>query len=175
MGLGLAPEEVMSLETRTEGWIAGLQLAAISLAEMPEGEAETELSTAARRSAFLRSFAGDDRYVMDYLMDEVLSREGEAVQGFLLRTAVLKRLCGTLCDTLLAEEAPPEGSQAILERLERANLFLIPLDNRRQWYRYHHLFGDLLLGRLQTRARQEIPTLHGRASCWFEQEGAIPA
>jgi len=179
MGLNLTPGEISMLETRTEGWIAGLQLAALSLA----GQAD--------HSAFVQAFSGDDRHVMDYLVDEVLSRQSEPVQRFLLRTSILNRLSGPLCDAvidspLLAGEGQGEGEgegsgQATLEYLERANLFIVPLDNRRRWYRYHHLFADLLRARLRQAPpfippasggeRGGVATLHARASEWFERNG----
>ena len=156
MGLGLTPDEVSALEARTEGWIAGLHLAALSL----KGEAD--------RAAFIRAFAGDDRHVMDYLVSEVVSRQSEAVQRFLLHTAILERLCGPLCDAVLDSDGQPGSGQAILEYLEQANLFIVPLDNRRQWYRYHHLFADLLRHRLRrTVGAQGIAPLHRRASAWY--------
>jgi len=156
MGLGLTPDEVAALEVRTEGWIAGLHLAALSL----KGQAD--------RAAFIRAFAGDDRHVMDYLVSEVLSRQSEAVQRFLLHTAILDRLCGPLCDAVVGSGDQPGGSQAILEYLEQANLFIVPLDNRRQWYRYHHLFAGLLRHRLRrTVGAQGIAPLHRRASAWY--------
>ena len=158
MGLNLAPGEVAALEARTEGWIAGLQLAALSLQNQAD------------RSAFVQAFSGDDRHVMDYLLDEVLSRQPEAVQTFLLRTSILERLSGPLCD---AVTEGGEESQAILEYLERANLFIVPLDNRRCWYRYHHLFADLLRARLHHAQPDLAPLLHIRASVWLEQNGFI--
>ena len=168
MGLNLTPDEIAALEVRTEGWIAGLQLAALSLA----GQAD--------RSALIQSFSGDDRHVMDYLVDEVLSRQSEPVQDFLLRTSILDRLSGPLCDAVTEERGERgEESQATLEYLERANLFIVPLDNRRRWYRYHHLFADLLRVRLRQSPpfipparggeRGGVATLHARASEWFEQ------
>lgn len=153
--LKLTEEEIDALEGRTEGWAAGLQLAAISL----QGEDN--------REAFIRSFTGSHRFVLDYLLEEVLEKQPVEVQRFLLATAVLRRLSGPLCDAVLGE---PEGSgQATLERLERSNLFLLPLDDERRWYRYHHLFRDLL------RQRSEVPEaeLHRRASRWYEKEGLL--
>jgi len=156
MGLDLTPDEVTALEARTEGWIAGLHLAALSL----KGQAD--------RTAFIQAFAGDDRHVMDYLVDEVLSRQSEAVLRFLLRTAILERLCGPLCDAVVGGDDQPGSGQDILEYLEQANLFIVPLDNRRQWYRYHHLFADLLRHRLRrTVGTQGIAPLHRRASAWY--------
>jgi len=158
MGLNLMPDEVAALEARTEGWIAGLQLAALSLA----GQADS--------GAFVQAFSGDDRHVMDYLVDEVLSRQSEPVQRFLLQTSILKRLSGPLCDVVCGDELPGDSQEA-LEHLERANLFIVPLDNRRRWYRYHHLFADLLRARLRQSQPDVVATLHARASEWFERNG----
>ena len=135
MNLDLSAEEVAALEARTEGWIAGLQLAAISL----QGRADA--------AGFIASFAGSHRFVLDYLLEEVLQRQPEQVQAFLLRTSILDRLCGPLCDAVLLDASA--SGQETLEHLDRANLFIIPLDNERRWYRYHHLFADLLRQRRQ--------------------------
>jgi len=160
MQLGLTPDEVAALGTRTEGWIAGLHLAALSL----RGQAD--------RVAFIRAFAGDDRHVMDYLVNEVLSRQTEAVQRFLLHTAILDRLCSPLCQAVVGSGGSLSDSQGILEYLERSNLFIVPMDNRRQWYRYHHLFADLLRHRLRRMVgTQGLAALHRRASEWYEQNG----
>ncbi len=167
MRLGLRPEEVAALQLRTEGWIAGLQLAALSLAELPPWS-QTAFDPKTR-SESIRAFAGDDRHVADYLLDEVLSRQPEEMQRFLLHTSILKRLSGPLCDYLLEYKQP--SSQQILESLEHANLFVIPLDNRRQWYRYHHLFADLLNSRLQSSDPDLVAALHRRASQWFQAAG----
>jgi LuxR family maltose regulon positive regulatory protein len=167
MGLNLSPEDIAALETRTEGWIAGLQLAAISM----RGSGDT--------AGFIRSFTGSHRFVLDYLVEEVLQRQTERVQTFLLHTSILDRMCGPLCDAVL-EESPPSG-QATLEYLDRANLFLIPLDSERLWYRYHHLFSDFLRQRLgqKTASASEkeggiVRGLHIRASQWFEADGLVP-
>jgi LuxR family maltose regulon positive regulatory protein len=167
MGLNLAPEEVSALEAKTEGWIAGLQLAAVSLQKQTD------------RAEFIRRFAGDDRHVMDYLVDEVLSHQPEPVQHFLLQTSILERLCGPLCNAVTGRD----DSQPILGHLERANLFVVPLDNRRYWYRYHHLFAELLRQRLGQspsfiasegeEERGGVETLHLRASRWYQREGFI--
>ncbi len=133
MGLDLSAEDIAALETRTEGWIAGLQLAAISM----QGSEDA--------TGFIKSFTGSHRYVLDYLVEEVLEQQSESVQTFLLQTAVLDRLTGSLCDALLDQD----NGQATLEMLEHANLFIIPLDEERRWYRYHHLFADLLRQRLR--------------------------
>lgn len=160
MGLNLSAEDIAVLETRTEGWIAGLQLAALSM----QGKADT--------SEFIRSFSGANQFVLDYLLEEVLHKQPEALQGFLLSTSILNRLNGSLCDALFQGENI--SAQEMLEALERDNLFVIPLDNERRWYRYHHLFRDLLRQRLsQKHGRDEIAEMHIRASEWFEREGDI--
>ena len=146
MGLDLSTDEIAALEARTEGWIAGLQLAAISL----QGRADA--------AGFIRSFAGSHHFVLDYLVEEVLGRQPELVQAFLLRTSILDRLCGPLCDAVLLDASAP--GQETLEYLERANLFIVPLDNERRWYRYHHLFADLLRQR-----RQQIAVSSGGRGC----------
>ncbi len=177
MCLDLQPEQVAALEARTEGWIAGLQLAAISLSESAySGEMGFEPD---QRAEFIRAFAGDDHHVVDYLMDEVLTRQPEPVQRFLLYTSILKRFTAPLCDYLInwqeAGEEPrftaPASSPAILDYLEKSNIFLISLDNHRQWYRYHHLFAELLGTRFQTIHPELVAGLHRRASFWFEQAG----
>lgn len=160
MSLPLTPEEVAALEARTEGWISGLQLAAISLQGHPEDAA-----------AFIRSFTGSHHFVLDYLIEEVLDQQPAAVQHFLLRTAILDRMCGPLCDALLDPAAPndPASGETTLYALERANLFVVRLDDARCWYRYHHLFGDLLRQRLrQIAGAGEVAAIHSRASAWFE-------
>jgi LuxR family maltose regulon positive regulatory protein len=162
MGLDLSTEDVAALETRTEGWIAGLQLAAISL----QGHADT--------SRLIRSFTGSHRLVLDYLIEEVLNQQPQNVQDFLFQTAILDRLSGSLCDAVrLGTPETPSGQnngQMMLEMLERANLFVVPLDNERQWYRYHHLFADLLRQRLRQTRAEQVPMLHLRASEWYEQK-----
>jgi LuxR family maltose regulon positive regulatory protein len=158
MGLHLSADDVAALEARTEGWVVGLQLAALSM----QGVADT--------TSFIQTFAGSHRFILDYLLEEVLHRQPEHVQHFLLHTSILERLCGPLCDLLL--EAPAGSGQKTLESLEQANLFIIPLDNERRWYRYHHLFADLLRQRLQqTMSASSINGLHSRASHWFEDNG----
>jgi LuxR family maltose regulon positive regulatory protein len=167
MGLGLSAEDIAALETRTEGWIAGLQLAAISM----QGREDT--------ASLIKSFTGSHRFVLDYLIEEVLEQQSESVQAFLLQTAILDRLTGSLCDAVrfdIAEtpsssEKTADNSQATLEMLEHANLFIIPLDEERRWYRYHRLFVDLLRQRLRQTQLEQIPTLHYRASEWYEQNG----
>jgi LuxR family transcriptional regulator, maltose regulon positive regulatory protein len=158
MGLDLEDEAVATLEQRTEGWIAGLQLAALSL----QGRADV--------AAFLAAFSGSHRYVLDYLSDEVLARQDASVQQFLLHTCILERLSGPLCDAVTGQE----GSQALLEALEKANLFVVALDEERGWYRYHRLFAEVLRRHLQQREPTLPPVLHRRASAWYEQH-ALPA
>ncbi len=153
--LDLTAGDVAALETRTEGWIAALQLAALSLA----GRADT--------GAFIAAFAGDDRYIVDYLVEEVLSRQAPQVRDFLLQTCILERLSGPLCEAVTGNT----DSRAMLEHLDRANLFLIPLDSTRRWYRYHHLFAEVLETHLIEGRREEVAALHHRASQWFDQAG----
>ena len=160
MNLDLSVEEVAALETRTEGWIAGLQLAAISM----KGQEDVH--------EFIQAFAGDHRYIVDYLVEEVLQRQPEATRNFLLQTSILDRLNGPLCDAVIGNQ--PEGtaqleSKTKLETLQRGNLFIIPLDDKRHWYRYHHLFADVLHMHLMTEQPDLLPTLHHRASEWYEQ------
>ncbi|HQY95131.1 LuxR family transcriptional regulator, partial [Caldilinea sp.] len=155
MGLKLTAEHLAALEERTEGWIAGLQLAAISMQGSPQ---DTD--------SFIQAFTGSHRFVMDYLVEEVLQQQPAAVQTFLLRTAILERLCGPLCDAVVGAGATT--GQETLAWLERANLFLVPLDDERRWYRYHHLFGDLLRQRLLQSDPDAMNALHIRASQWFE-------
>jgi LuxR family transcriptional regulator, maltose regulon positive regulatory protein len=177
MDLKLSAEDIAALETRTEGWIAGLQLAAILM----QGHEDA--------AGFVKSFTGSHHFVMDYLVEEVLQHQPESVQTFLLRTSILDRLCGPLCDAVLLDAAA--SGQETLEYLEHANLFIVPMDNERRWYRYHHLFADLLRHRLQQkdegrRTKDEvsarrpssfvlrpssIPQLHIRASQWYEDNG----
>jgi len=220
MGLSLTADDIAALDARTEGWAAGLQLAALSL----QGRADT--------AGFIRAFAGSHRFVLDYLLEEVLQRQPADVQSFLLHTAILERMCGPLCDAVLENREPPRGyptenkeprnrgtaepgttqrvpdqeprtknqggestvnsldreatienrqsaiehrqrsnAQTLLEHLDRANLFVVPLDDRRQWYRYHHLFAEVLLARLVEGQPYLLPALHERASRWYEQNG----
>jgi LuxR family maltose regulon positive regulatory protein len=164
MGLNLSADDIAALEARTEGWIAGLQLAAISL----QGREDV--------AGFIASFAGSHHFVLDYLVEEVLARQPGSIQTFLLRTSILDRLCGPLCDAVMSESVA--SGQQTLEYLERANPFLVPLDNERRWYRYHHLFAELLRQRLQQSATSpggadgmSVAELHGRASQWYEDHG----
>jgi len=164
MGLNLSVADITALEDRTEGWIAGLQLAALSL----RGRDDV--------SGFIRAFTGNDRYIVDYLVEEVLQRQPQRVRSFLLRTSILERLCGSLCDAVVLDSLG--SSQETLSYLERANLFLVPLDNERRWYRYHHLFAELLRQRLHQSTvsspgedLRNVNALHGRASVWYEDNG----
>ena len=158
MGLALSPADVDALDERTEGWVAGLQLAALSLQGIPEpGEA----------AAFIEAFTGSNRFVIDYLADEVLARQPTEVREFLLRTAVLERLTGPLCDAITGRT---DGARMLAD-LERDNLFVVPLDAERSWYRYHHLFGDVLRARLLAEHDDEVPNLHQRASAYYESLG----
>jgi LuxR family maltose regulon positive regulatory protein len=160
MGLNLCEGDVAALEARTEGWIAGLQLAALSM----RGNQDA--------TGFIQSFTGSHRFVMDYLLEEVLNQQAESIQTFLLRTSVLDRMCGPLCDAVLLDPSIP--GQATLEYLERANLFVVAQDNERHWYRYHHLFGDLLSRQLQQNfSPGGIAKLHILASEWYENNDLI--
>ena len=158
MDLDLSAEEVAALESRTEGWIAGLQLAALSM----RGRDDI--------AQFVRAFAGDNRYIVDYLVDEVLQRQPAPVRRFLLQTAILDRLHGSLCDAVTGQER----GQAQLEALERGNFFVVPLDDNRHWFRYHHLFADVLAAHLRAEQPEQVSTLHRRASEWYEHNGSAP-
>ena len=155
MGLHLSAGDVAALEGRTEGWIAALQLAGLSM----QGRDDI--------AGFIAGFAGDDRYIVDYLVEEVLQRQPERVRSFLLKTSILTRMSGALCDAVTGQD----GGRATLEALDRANLFLVPLDDRRRWYRYHHLFADVLQARLLDEQPDHVADLHRRASEWYEQNG----
>ena len=175
MGLDLSAEDIAALETRTEGWIAGLQLAALAL------QGAVSMPGHQDAAGFIKSFTGSHHFVLDYLIEEVLGQQPESVQTFLLRTSILERMCGPLCDavcsagTAILLDSSASG-QETLEYLEHANLFVVPLDNERRWYRYHHLFADLLRQRLRQSAAsstqaegKDISELHIRASQWFEE------
>ncbi len=165
MSLNLSADNIAALETRTEGWIAGLQLAALSM----RGQQDV--------SGFINSFTGSHHFVLDYLLEEVLHQQSVIVQAFLLRTSILDRLCGPLCDAVLVD--PSASGQETLEYLEHANLFIVPLDDERHWYRYHHLFAELLRQRLNRSVAASsignevwsISDLHIRASEWYEDNG----
>ena len=165
MGLELTPEQVAVLDARTEGWIAGLQLAALAMQD------RSDIAT------FLRAFSGSNRYVVDYLAEEVLVRLPAHLHTFLLQTSILDRLCAPLCDAVVLGEAvdPHKSySQALLDQIERMNLFLVPLDDQRRWYRYHPLFADVLREQLGIGVQQHVlATLHHRASLWFERQGLV--
>ncbi|HEX8343705.1 MAG TPA: LuxR C-terminal-related transcriptional regulator [Actinoplanes sp.] len=158
MGLVLTADDVAALAGRTEGWIAALQLAALSM----QGRDDV--------GGFIAGFAGDDRYIVDYLVEEVLQRQSEQVRSFLLRTSILSRLNGALCDAVTGQH----GGRTMLEALDRANLFVVPLDDRRRWYRYHHLFAVVLRTRLLDEQPDHVPDLHRRASAWYEQNNEPP-
>lgn len=153
MGLRLSADDIAMLESRTEGWIAGLQLAALSM----QGREDV--------SGFIQAFSGSHRHVLTYLAEEVLEQRPEGTLSFLLQTSILDRLCGSLCDAVTGGN----DSQALLQKLEQANLFIVPLDGTEQWYRYHHLFGELLRARLQQTEPDSLTELHHRASAWYEQ------
>jgi LuxR family maltose regulon positive regulatory protein len=155
MGLDLTPANVAILGERTEGWIAALQLAGLSM----QGRADV--------GGFIAGFAGNDRYIVDYLVDEVLQRQPVHVRTFLLMTSLLERLNGALCDAVTERH----DSKAMLETLEHRNLFVVPLDDVREWYRYHHLFADVLQAHLPESRPDEIAALHVRASAWYQQDG----
>ena len=159
MQLPLSLEEIATLETRTEGWPAGLQMAALSM----QGRSDTD--------QFINAFSGSHRYILDYLVEEVFNRQQNTVQQFLLNTSILGRLCGDLCDAIT--ESEPHVSQSILEYLDRASLFVVSLDDKRGWFRYHQLFADLLHARLNQSQPDLVPKLHLRASKWYEQNGLI--
>ncbi|MEC4687867.1 MAG: LuxR C-terminal-related transcriptional regulator, partial [Nitrospirota bacterium] len=156
MGLDLSAADVAALETRTEGWIAGLQLAALSM----QGRDDVP--------GFIATFSGDDRYIVDYLVEEVLQRQPKNTRSFLLQTSILDRLSGPLCDAVTGQE----DGKGMLETLERGNLFVVPLDDKRDWYRYHRLFADVLHAHLIEEQPDLVPTLHRRASDWYEQNGS---
>jgi len=160
MGLELTAADVEALEDRTEGWIAGLQLAALSMRSLDDRDEVVD---------FIQAFTGSNRFVIDYLADEVLARQTLPVRDFLLCTAVLDRLHGKLCD---AVTGGTDGTQT-LAALERGNLFVVPLDNERSWYRYHHLFADVLHARLLAERPEQVPDLHSRASGWFAAQGQV--
>lgn len=158
MNLDLPAQAIAALEHRTEGWIAGLQLAALSM----QGSADV--------ASFIQAFSGEHRYIVDYLVAEVLQRQPEAIRRFLLQTSILDRMNGALCEAVTDQP----GGAAQLERLQRGNYFLIPLDDTRTWYRYHHLFADVLRARLTAEQPGQAAQLHRRASDWYAQHGALP-
>jgi LuxR family maltose regulon positive regulatory protein len=157
MGLNLTSEQIAALDARAEGWIAGLQLAALSM----QGRQDI--------AGFVNAFAGSHRFVLDYLTEEVLRRQTPEIQSFLLQTSILDQMNASLADAITGRN---DGAQA-LAQLEKANLFVVPLDDKREWYRYHHLFDDLLQNRLQESQPEQIVELHRRASAWYEQNGFV--
>jgi LuxR family maltose regulon positive regulatory protein len=157
MKLNLSPEHVAALEQRTEGWIVGLQMAALSM----RGRNDV--------SGFIRAFSGSHRFILDYLVEEVLDQQPPDIQEFLLKTSILERMVALLCNAVTGRD----DSQTILAQLEQANLFLVPLDDERHWYRYHQLFADLLRNRLQQAQPDQVPALHRRASEWYAGQGQI--
>ena len=163
MQLGLTGGDLGLLLDRTEGWAAGLQMAALALTGQPD------------RTLFVRNFSGSNRYILDFLVEEVLRHQSEVVQSFLIRTSILDSLSDSLCDAVILDQNVNRygSSQEVLDYLERSNLFLISLDSERQWYRYHHLFADLLRARLERKCPQLVSQLHLRASEWYEQKQMI--
>jgi len=157
MALELSAEDIATLDTRTEGWIAGLQMAALSM----RGRRDV--------TEFIKAFSGSHRFILDYLVEEVFDQQPPLIQDFLLKTSILERMIAPLCDAVTGGT----DSQTILMRLDRANLFLIPLDDERRWYRYHHLFADLLRSRLEQNQLDQVPALHRRASEWYAQNELI--
>jgi len=161
-GINLSDQDLSAMEARTEGWIAGIQLAALSM------QSSRDIH------GFVSAFTGSHHYVMDYLAEEVLKVQSGNVSAFLLHTSMLERMCGPLCEAILgATSTEPVDGQAMLETLEEMNLFVIPLDNERRWYRYHHLFADVLRKRLENQYSHLLPELYRRASQWYEQNGFI--
>jgi LuxR family maltose regulon positive regulatory protein len=185
VGAELSAEDLVTLTSRTEGWIAGLQMASIALRAMVSAP-ERDPGDITR---FIQGFSGSHRYILDYLVEEVLQRQTHEIQAFLLQTAILDRLTGPLCDAVVGTGAGEfdihpgrsqtpisdlhSPSQQILEHLEAANLFVMPVDHQRHWYRYHHLFADLLRQRLLQTYPDRVPTLHRRASQWYAENGLV--
>jgi LuxR family maltose regulon positive regulatory protein len=170
MGFSLAALDQEALIERAEGWATGLQLATLAM------QAQVSSRGIEALPSFVHSFTGSHRYILDYLVEEVLQYQPGSIQDFLQRTCILERFCPSLCEALLKGDESPIASQptsSVLEYLDRSNLFLVSLDDRRQWYRYHHLFSDLLNQRLMGSQPDLVPVLHRRASAWFEQNGWI--
>jgi LuxR family maltose regulon positive regulatory protein len=163
MGLGLSADDLEGLEQRTEGWIAGLQLAALAIQAPRSMEGSDDIA------GFIATFTGSHYYVVDYLAEEVISRQPELVRSFLLQTSILERMTADLCDRLMGRN----DSQAMLRQLDQANLFLIPLDDERRWYRYHHLFAEVLRNQLRQAYPALLSDLHFRAAEWYEQNGFV--
>lgn len=155
LNLDISMDDVEILRQKTEGWIAGLQLTDFTL----KGQKD--------KTSYIKKIAGDNRYIMDYLLEEVLNTQDEEMEQFLLFTSILENLSGSLCDAVLNKD----NSQKLLEKIEKSNMFLIPLDNERRWYRYHHMFNDLLRHKLENRYRHKVTELHSLASLWYENSG----
>ena len=164
MGLNLSANDTTALEARTEGWIAGLQMAALALQGSFSRSGQSDSHT------FIQEFSGSHRFVLDYLLEEVLHSQPEDVRSFLLQTAILERLSGPLCTAVTGQAE----AKRMLEALDRGNLFVIPLDDNRHWYRYHHLFADVLQARLLEEQPEQIPILHQRAGEWYAQNNLRP-
>ncbi len=162
MHLAIPEDDLAALDARTEGWIAGLQLAGLSMQGCHD------------LHSFIAAFTGSHHYIMDYLLEEVLKQQPEVVRTFLLETSILCRLCGPLCEAVIGDTAGRVDGQALLQDLEQRNLFLIPLDDERHWYRYHHLFADVLDRHLQRTMPGEVRALHRRACLWYAQNNLIP-
>jgi len=158
MKLPLSKDQVEAIQARTEGWIAGLQLAVLSLRDAED------------ISTFIASLKGSQRYILDYLVEEVLERQPKSLQSFLLRTSILERMCGSLCEAVVGEDSLVDGTE-ILEQLEHRNLFVVPLDHERKWYRYHHLFAELLRHCLNRAEPERVLEYHRRAAQWYKQQG----
>ena len=169
MGIPLARADVAALERRTEGWIVGLQLAAVAMQAQLLPQSPLSMQGRSDLTGFIQAFNGSSRFILDYLIEEVFERQTPEVKGFLLRTSVLERLSGPLCNAV----AENTNSQELLERMEQANLFIVPLDQARAWYRYHHLFAELLRHRLRVQGHPLEVSLDQRASLWYEAEGYL--
>jgi LuxR family transcriptional regulator, maltose regulon positive regulatory protein len=160
MKLNLSQQQVETIQTRTEGWIAGLQLVGLSVRDVDD------------ITTFIESLKGQERYILDYLVEEVLERQPQPMQSFLLRTSILSSMCGSLCEAVVGKNSSVDGRE-ILEQLEHRNLFIVPLDSYRNWYRYHHLFGELLRHQLNRIEPNHILEYHSRAAKWYEQNGFV--
>jgi LuxR family transcriptional regulator, maltose regulon positive regulatory protein len=171
-GLELEAKELRTLQDGIEGWAAGLQMAGLALRYQlaPTENSPNEMASRQAAGQFIARFSGKHHYILDYLAEEVLEQQPAPIQAFLLRTSLLNQMCAGLCDALLEQAS---GSQEILQKLEKANLFILPLDSERQWYRYHHLFADLLRVRLQQEPPGLLLNLHRRAADWYEHNGQV--
>ena len=166
MGVNLNDPDVSAIEVRTEGWVAGMQLAGLAMQSLSRQGNDTH--------SFISAFTGSHAYIMDYLAEEVLRRQPYAIRSFLLQTSILERMCGPLCEAVVQPDvAEALDSQVMLETIEQNQLFVIPLDDERGWYRYHHLFNEVLCRRLEVLFPRQIPELHCRASIWYEENGFI--